>query len=167
MNLQPIYPPEPAVNIKCCSCGRPFVSTMPGACADLDGAPFAAYYCAPCASRKARAERVRQSVRRVAQQMGILAAFLSLPAFAEPCKVNVNAAPPAEIQLLARTGEVLAGRIIAGRPLDAGKLDAVKGVGPSWLAVNGPHVAFSGPTTCTEKIPSPKVPRVAAQSPKL
>jgi hypothetical protein len=98
--------------------------------------------------------------------LALLTSILSLPAFAsEPCKVNVNAASPAEIQLLARTGEVLAGRIVAGRPLDAGKLDAVKGVGPSWLTVNGPHVAFTGKTTCAEKIKA--APKVAAQSPKL
>lgn len=118
--------------------------------------------------REERERTLRARARHWAQPLACvaLAAFLSLPAFAaEPCKVNVNAATPAEIQLLARTGEVLAGRIVAGRPLDAEKLDAVKGVGPSWLAVNGPHVAFSGPTTCTEKIKA--APKVAAQAPKL
>lgn len=95
-----------------------------------------------------------------------LALFLSLPSFAaEPCKVNVNTATPAELQLLARTGEILSSRIVAGRPLDAEKLDAVKGVGEAWLAVNGPHVALAGETTCKEKIKA--APKVAAPSPKL
>ena len=88
----------------------------------------------------------------------LLAAVLSLPAFAaEPCKVNVNTASPQELQLLARTGPVLSLRLASGRPyksLEA--VDAVKGIGASWMAVNGPHVAFSGPTTCTEKIKAPK-----------
>lgn len=95
--------------------------------------------------------------------------FLSWPAFAAPpCKVNVNTASPEQMQLLARTGPVLALRLASGRPyrhLEA--VDAVKGVGPSWLSVNGPHVAFTGPTTCTAKVAAPTVPRVAAQAPKL
>lgn len=95
----------------------------------------------------------------------VLAAFLSLPAFAAPvCQVNVNSATPQELQLLSRTGPVLAGRIVAGRPLDAAKLDGIKGIGEAWLTVNGPHVAYSGPTTCAEKI---RAPKVAAQGPKL
>lgn len=49
MNLQPIHPPEPLFKFTCLSCGKPFPSTMPGARADLDGEPFAAYYCAFCA----------------------------------------------------------------------------------------------------------------------
>lgn len=94
-----------------------------------------------------------------------LLCLLSLPAFAAPCKVNVNSASPQELQLLSRTGPVLAERLVAGRPLDLPKLDAVKGIGEAWLAVNGPHVAFSGKTTCTEKIKA--APKVAAQGPKL
>jgi hypothetical protein len=102
----------------------------------------------------------------------VLFAFLSLlsfPAFAAaPCRINVNAATPAQLQLFARTGPALAGRLASGRPyrhLEA--VDAVKGVGPSWLTVNGPHVAFSGPTTCTAKLRAPKTPKITAQSPKL
>lgn len=40
---------------------------------------------------------------------------------AEDCKVNVNAATPAQIAFLIRTGPVLAERIVAARPLDAAK----------------------------------------------
>lgn len=82
--------------------------------------------------------------------------FSVAPAFAEPCKVNVNAAAPAQVALLIRTGPVLAARIVEARPLDAVKLDAVKGVGEAWMSNNGPHVAFTGPTTCTEKLKAPK-----------
>ncbi len=99
----------------------------------------------------------------------LLAAILSLPAFAaEPCRINVNAATPAQLQLFARTGPVLASKLASGRPYKAlPDVDAVKGIGPSWLAINGPHVAFSGPTTCTAKIAAPKVPKVPAPSPLL
>lgn len=79
------------------------------------------------------------------------------PAFAqEPCKVNVNSATPAQIAFLIRTGPVLAARIVEARPLDAVKLDAVKGVGEAWMSNNGPHVTYAGPTTCTEKLKAPK-----------
>lgn len=103
---------------------------------------------------KAAARRARYARR--AGKAGILLAFLAMPSFAAPCTVNVNAATPAELQFLARTGPVLAGRIVTARPLDAPRLDAVKGVGPSWLLVNGPHITYSGPTTCKDKIHAPK-----------
>lgn len=65
--------------------------------------------------------------------------------------MNVNASSPAQLQFFACTGPVLAARLASGRPYGALEaVDAVKGVGPSWLAVNGPHVALSGPATCSE-----------------
>lgn len=86
------------------------------------------------------------------------ALFLSaVSAVAAPCRVNVNTATPEQLQLLARTGSVLSSRIVQARPLDAEKLDAVKGIGPAWLSHNGPYVAYEGPTTCTEKVRVPKV----------
>lgn len=113
------------------------------------------------------AKPLRHMLRGV--KAAILLFCLSLPAFAAPpCKVNVNTATPEQLQLFARTGPVLALRLASARPyrrLEA--VDAVKGVGPAWLAVNGPHVAFAGPTTCTAKVAAPKAPRVAAQAPKL
>lgn len=87
--------------------------------------------------------------------------FLLLPAVLQaqkPCKVNVNTASPAQLALLINTGPALAGKIEAARvagPLDAAKLDAVPGVGVKWLEYNGPHVAYSGETTCTEKLRKP------------
>jgi DNA uptake protein ComE-like DNA-binding protein len=105
------------------------------------------------------------------QMRATVLSFLTLPTFAAPqapCRINVNAATAAQLQLFARTGPALALRLTSGRPYrHLAAVDAVKGVGPSWLAVNGPHVAFSGPTTCKAKIPSPKAPKVAAQPPKL
>src|SRR5690348_10252953 len=80
---------------------------------------------------------------------GLLTASL---AAAEPCKVNVNTATEQQLEMLYRTGPVLSKAIIAARPLDAAKLDAVKGIGEKWLEVNGPHVSYAGPTTCTEKV---------------
>lgn len=81
---------------------------------------------------------------------------LAVPTFgADPaCKVNVNAATPAELALLVQTGPALAGKIEAARtagPLDAAKLDAVPGVGVKWLEYNTPYVAYDGETTCKEK----------------
>lgn len=76
---------------------------------------------------------------------------------AEPCRVNVNEANVAQVALLAQTGPVLAGRILQARqnaPLTWETLDAVKGVGPAWIEKNRPHVAFDGPTTCTEEVSS-------------
>lgn len=85
---------------------------------------------------------------------------LSLPALAaEPCKVNVNSATPAQLALLINTGPVLAGKIEAARtaaPLTAESLDAVPGVGAKWLEYNAPHVAYSGETTCTAKLRKPE-----------
>lgn len=95
-----------------------------------------------------------------------LALLLALPAFgAEPCKVNVNGGDVAALELLARTGPVLANRIAAGGPYGSlEQLDGVKGIGPAWLSVNGPHVAFEGQTTCTEKLKA-ATPKVAAPAP--
>lgn len=71
--------------------------------------------------------------------------------------VNVNTATAAQLGLLARTGPKLAEKIIAARPIkDLAALDAVKGIGEKWLAVNGPHCSFSGNTTLTEKLKAPK-----------
>lgn len=73
-----------------------------------------------------------------------LAAFLSLPAFAapQPCRISVSAATQAELELFARTGPALALRLASGRPYKAlGDVDA--------------------------KVPSPRVPKIAAQAPKL
>jgi len=100
-----------------------------------------------------------------------VALLSSLPSFAvEPCRINVNTSNVSELELFARTGNVLAARIAVGQPYKTlEQLDAVKGVGASWLAANGPHVAFGGATTCTEKVktPKPAAPKVAAPSPKL
>ncbi len=94
--------------------------------------------------------------RKVSAFAALLLAF-SLPALAaEPCKVNVKEATPAELAFLVQTGPVLAGRIVEIRPADLPALDAVKGVGEKWLAYNQEHVTFSGPTTCTEKLSKPK-----------
>lgn len=87
--------------------------------------------------------------------------FLLLPLTAhaaEPCRVNVNSAPPAQLALLINTGPALASKIEAARkpePLDAAKLDAVPGIGIKWLEHNAPHVAYSGETTCMEKLRKP------------
>jgi hypothetical protein len=101
--------------------------------------------------------------------LAALALLLPLPTFAtEPCSINVNTATPVQLQLFARTGPVLAGKLASGRPYKTlPDVDAVKGIGPAWLSINRPHVAFSGPTTCTAKIATPKTPRVAAPSPLL
>lgn len=82
-----------------------------------------------------------------------------------PCKINVNQADLAQLALFVRTGPVLSGRIAEARPLDAARLDAVKGVGEAWLRDNAPHVTYTGPTTCTEKLKAPKVPKVAPVTP--
>ena len=48
MNLKPINPPvstdDRARRVLCCKCGK-WTATL----ADLDGEPFKAYYCEPCA----------------------------------------------------------------------------------------------------------------------
>lgn len=97
--------------------------------------------------------------RKVAAFAALLLCALSLPALAQkPCKVNVNTASPAQLALLIQTGPVLAAKIEAARaagPLDAAKLDAVPGVGVKWLEYNTPHVAYDGPTTCTDKLKKP------------
>lgn len=95
----------------------------------------------------------------------LLSLLLPLAARAtEPCKVNVNTAPPAQLALLIRTGPALAAKIEAARKdpetgaavvLDAAKLDAVSGIGTKWLEYNAPHVAYSGETTCVEKLRKP------------
>lgn len=85
---------------------------------------------------------------------------------AEPCKVNVNSASPAQLALLIQTGPVLAGKIAAARtagPLDAAKLDAVSGIGVKWLEYNEPHVAYSGETTCKDKLKKPAAPKPEAE----
>lgn len=96
-----------------------------------------------------------------------LAALLSLPGFAaEPCSINLNSATATQLQLFGRTGPVLAGKLASGRPYKALEdVDAVKGIGPAWLVVNGPHVALTGPTTCTEKIKAAR--KIVVQGPKL
>lgn len=99
------------------------------------------------------------SPRRVAAAL-VLSAILSPIAAraAEPCKVNVNTASPAQLALLINTGPALAGKIAAARtagPLDAAKLDAVPGVGPKWIEYNTPHVSYSGETTCKDKLKKP------------
>lgn len=89
----------------------------------------------------------------------LLFLLLPVPSFAaEPCRINVNTASPAQLALLINTGPALAGKIAAARtagPLDAAKLDAVSGIGVKWLEYNGPHVAYSGPTTCETKLRKP------------
>jgi hypothetical protein len=84
---------------------------------------------------------------------------LSIPALAQaPCKVNVNSATPAQLALLIQTGPALAAKIEAARttaPLTSESLDAVPGVGVKWLEYNTPHVAYDGPTTCTDKLRKP------------
>lgn len=105
--------------------------------------------------------------------------LLLLPAasFAqEPCKINVNSASPAQLVLLIQTGPALAAKIEAARRdpktgaavvLDAAKLDAVSGVGTKWLEYNGPHVVYSGPTTCETKLRKPAVmPEGGTDGPK-
>ncbi len=46
----------PLFYFACIRCGMRTDSTQPGAAADLDGVPFCAYYCGPCADVR-RAER--------------------------------------------------------------------------------------------------------------
>lgn len=53
----------------------------------------------------------------------------------------------------------MAAKIVAARPLTTDKMvpkGAVKGVGVKWLEVNGPHLAYDGPTTCTVKLKAAK-----------
>lgn len=123
----------------------------------------------PMALMAARWTFYHAGLRHLIKALAVATLLFSpaLPSFAAgPCKVNVNTSSPLQLQLFARTGPVLAARLASGRPYKALEaVDAVKGVGPSWMAVNGPHVALSGPTTCGEKIKA--APKVAAQSPKL
>lgn len=97
---------------------------------------------------------MNRTTRTVSAVLVSLSFLLPVVANAQPapCTVNVNAATPAELQLLIRTGPVLAGRIVEARPLDAAKLDLVKGVGDAWLRDNGKHATFQGATTCTAKL---------------
>lgn len=92
-----------------------------------------------------------KSAIRIIVAVFILAVFAGAVR-ADDCRVNLNSATSEQIQLLVRTGPKMAEKIIAARPLDAVKLDAVKGIGPSWLANNEPHVAYQGATTCTTKL---------------
>ena len=47
MNLVPVTPPRDGQTLQCYHCGKmKAVETM---MADLDGEPFVAYYCQPCA----------------------------------------------------------------------------------------------------------------------
>lgn len=84
---------------------------------------------------------------------------------AEPCKVNVNSATPAQLALLVQTGPALAAKIETARatgPLDTAKLDAVSGIGVKWLEYNEPHIAYSGETTCKDKLKKPAAPKSEA-----
>lgn len=96
------------------------------------------------------------SPRKVVAALVLSAVLSPLAAHAaEPCKVNVNSASPAQLALLINTGPALAGKIEAARPLDAAKLDAVPGIGVKWLEYNAPHVAYGGETTCKDKLRKP------------
>ena len=91
----------------------------------------------------------------------LLAAGLSLSVSADPaCRVNVNAATPAELEALPKVGPVLAGRIIEARQLaDVAALDSVKGIGPKVLDGLKPFVAFDGATdttSCAELVKASK-----------
>jgi hypothetical protein len=111
--------------------------------------------------------RSRWANRALAGKAGtaILLAFLALPSFAaRPCKVNVNTSSPAQLHLFARTGPILAARLASGRPYSALEaVDAVKGVGPSWLAVNGRTWPFPAPRPASRR--SRPLPRWRRSSP--
>lgn len=50
MRLKPIYPQKPEFFFCCIRCGdRTSSKAEAGSVADLDGMPFRAYYCGPCA----------------------------------------------------------------------------------------------------------------------
>lgn len=46
MNLKPVNPKSPAFNARCYRCGK--LTQSKDLYADLDGAPFKAYYCREC-----------------------------------------------------------------------------------------------------------------------
>lgn len=106
-------------------------------------------------------------MRKLIPAIVLFAALLPFAAqAAEPCKVNVNSATPAQLALLIRTGPSLAAKIEAARsagPLDAAKLDAVSGIGVKWLEYNSPYVAYSGETTCKEKLRKPATSKEAGK----
>lgn len=52
MNLQPINPAKPEFFFSCAGCGQTTPSIT--GCADLDGEPFRAYYCAGCTANLTR-----------------------------------------------------------------------------------------------------------------
>ena len=59
MNIQPLTG-RPFV-FACIRCGARVQSSAPGTAADLDGIPWQAYYCPPCAQVR-RAERARADI---------------------------------------------------------------------------------------------------------
>ncbi len=73
---------------------------------------------------------------------------------AHPPAVNINAATPAQLQLLPQVGAARAALIVAGRPYRTpGELARVKGIGRGKrLAGLLPFVVVSGQTTATAKI---------------
>lgn len=54
VSMNPLYP----IRVTCCTCGEQILAHH--AQADLDGEPFVAYYCEPCAAA-CRAEEMRRA----------------------------------------------------------------------------------------------------------
>ncbi|QDT16964.1 ComEA family DNA-binding protein [Alienimonas californiensis] len=82
------------------------------------------------------------------------------PHAAAACRLDVNAAAPAEWALLRGVGPVLADRIVQDRvvrgPFRAPPdLLAVKGVGPKTFARLEPHLRFPAPTAPAPHAPGP------------
>lgn len=102
-------------------------------------------------------------IASVAWKMAVFALSIVLFPFtaraAEPCKVNLQTATPAQLALLPGIGEKTAALIAEAKPATLDELDGVKGIGAVKLAAITPHAAFGAEeTTCTEK---QKLPRKA------